>query len=278
MYLWFTQAVKKRVYAKYDKEIIKRSDLKVGDIVKLSDLDVKDNECSNAIINMIPKDPSISVSGPDNLGDHLSMRETYAIFPALWDTADYDIADVLSQKISGVLDLSVNIVKDVAENVISSPNYKLMMGCGNLFLFKKVAPYQKSDLLPIQERYQYNEKYAYDLSENLRVVDFNLPSQATRGVAEKTTIVYKRIGKGTLDGFILYMTYVNKKTGQLYQVANLPSFAVSRPTEWTQERYYIENVDVALPSYLPTGEYDAFISLTNRIKARSLYLGDLLVD
>ena len=276
MYLWFTQAVKKRVYARYDTEIIKRTDLKIGDVVKLSDLDVKDNECSNAIIKMIPND--VSVAGPDNLGDHLSMRETYAIFPALWDTADYDIVDVMSRKISGLLELSTNIVKDVTENVMSSSNYKLMMGCGNLFLFKKVPPYQKSDLLPIQERYLYTEKYSFDLSENLRVVDFNLPLKAERGVADKTMIVYKRIGKGTLDGFVLYMTYVNKKTGQLYQVANLPSFAISRPTEWVQERYYIENVDVALPAYLPVGEYEAFVSLSNKIKARSLYLGNLAVD
>jgi len=276
MYLWFNQAIKKRVFAKYDQELIKGADLELGTVVKLPDLDIKDYACANEIIKMIPD--GASVSGPDNLGTQLSMRETYAIYPSLWNSADYVIVDVLSRKLLTILQLNTNIVRDVTKSVIVSDNYKLVMGCGNLFLFRKGSVQDKTEPYPIQERYEYKEKYNFDFSDTLRVVDFNLPSKVKRGVLDKNTIVYQRIGNGALDGFVLYMTYVNKDSGDIYQVANLPSFAINRPVDWTKVRYYIENVDVALPSYLKPGEYQTFISLSNKIKYRSLYLGNLLVE
>lgn len=276
MYLWFNQAIKKRVFAKYDQELIKNSDLKIGTVVKLPDLDVKDYACAKAIVEMIPD--GASVSGPDNLGTQLSMRETYAIYPSLWNSADYVIVDVLSRKLLAILQLNTNIVRDVTKNVIANKNYKLILGCGNLFLFQKGEPQDKLEPYPIQERYTYDEKFSFEFTDTLRVVDFKLPSKVKRGVPDKNTIVYQRSGNGALDGFVLYMTYVNKDDQSIYQVANLPSFAINRPADWTKERYYIENVDVALPSYLKPGNYQVFISLSDKIKYRSLYLGDLIVE
>jgi uncharacterized membrane protein len=276
LYLWFNQAIKKRVFAKYDQELIKNSDLKVGTVVKLPDLDVKDNACANAIINMIPD--KASVSGPDNLGTQLSMRETYAIYPSLWNSADYVIVDVLSRKLLTILQLNANIVRDVTKNVITNKDYKLVLGCGNLFLFQKGPTQDKLEPYPIQERYDYNVKYDFVFTDTLKVVDFTLPLKVTRGVNTKNTIVYQRLDSGALDGFVLYMTYVNKQDQSIYQVANLPSFAFNRPVDWIKERYYVENIDVALPSYLKTGNYQVFVSLSNKILYRSLYLGDLIVE
>ena len=81
VYLWLTQAIQKRVsvFAKEDLEIGAKEDIEVGDVVKLTALDNKDRECATKIVNTIPD--NASVSGPDYLGAHLSMRETYAIFP-----------------------------------------------------------------------------------------------------------------------------------------------------------------------------------------------------
>lgn len=276
MYLWFNQAIKKRVFAKYDQELIKNSDLKIGTVVKLPDLDVKDYACADAIVKMIPDEAS--VSGPDNLGTQLSMRETYAIYPSLWNSADYVIVDVLSRKLLAILQLNANIVRDVTKNVITNKNYKLVLGCGNLFLFQKGVSQDKSEPYPIQERYVYDGKYNFEFTDTLRIVDFKLPSKVKRGIPDKNTIVYQRSGDGALDGFVLYMTYVNKKDQSIYQVANLPSFAFNRPSDWTKERYYIENVDVALPSYLKPEDYQVFVSLSNKIKYRSLYLGDIVVE
>jgi len=276
MYLWFNQAIKKRVFAKYDQELIKDSNLQVGTVVRLPDLDVKDYACAKAVVEMIPD--GASVSGPDNLGTHLSMRETYAIYPSLWNSADYVIVDVLSRKLLAILQLNTNIVRDVTKNVIASKDYKLILGCGNLFLFQRGASQDKLEPYPIQERYVYDYKYNFEFTDTLKVVDFKLPARVKRGIPDKNTIVYQRSGDGALDGFVLYMTYVNKEDQSIYQVANLPSFAINRPSDWTKERYYIENVDVALPSYLKPGNYQVFVSLSNKIKYRSLYLGDLIVE
>lgn len=276
MYLWFNQAVKKRVFAKYDQDLIKNTDLEIGTVVKLPDLDIKDYSCANAIIDVIPD--GVSVSGPDNLGTHLSMRETYAIYPALWNSADYVIVDVLSRKLLTILQLNANIVRDVTRNVITNKNYELVLGCGNLFLFKKGTPQDKLEPYPIQERYNYETKYDFEFTDTLKVVDFSLPLKVKRGIHDTNTVVYQRYGEGALDGFVLYMTYVNKEDQSIYQVANLPSFAFNRPMDWTKGRYYVENIDVALPSYLKPGDYQVFVSLSNKIKYRSLYLGDIVLE
>jgi len=276
MYLWFSQAVKRRVSASYDKEGKDISDVKTGDVVKLSDLDLKDVKCANAIIDLIPDDAT--VSGPDNLGDHLSLRETYAIFPALWNEADYVIVDVQSRKLLAILNLSTNIISDLTESLITSEKYDLVTACGNLYLFKRGEPREKTNLLPIQERYQYREKYQFDILNLIRVVDFNIPSKVYLDKPSKATLVYKRIGEESLDGYLLYMTYVNKETEKVFQVANLASFAITRPSELSDDIYYIEDIDIAPPSYVEPGEYQVFLSLSNKIKIRSLYLTDLVIE
>jgi hypothetical protein len=71
---------------------------------------------------------------------------------------------------------------------------------------------------------------------------------------------------------------MNKETGKIFQVANLPSFAFSSPSEWTENMYYLEDLSFAIPSYVDPGEYGLFVSVSNKIKMRSVYLGDVLVE
>jgi hypothetical protein len=274
--LWFTQAVKRRVSADYDfggKEI---SDLEIGDVVKLPDLDVKDVKCANAIISKIPD--NASVSGPDNLGDHMSMRETYAIFPALWNEADYVIVDVQSRKLLAILGLNKNIIKSLTEKLVSTERYDLIMACGNLYLFKKGEPRERTSLIPIQERFEFPEKYNFNVLDLISIVDFEMPSKMKREELSNGRVVYKKISEEGMDNFLFYITLMNKETGKIFQVANLPSFAFSSPSEWTENMYYLEDLSFAIPSYVDPGEYGLFVSVSNKIKMRSVYLGDVLVE
>lgn len=152
-----------------------------------------------------------------------------------------------------------------------------MMACGNLYLFKQGEPRERSSLLPIQERYQYQEKYDFGILDLLEIVDFEIPGDVERENLYKGKIVYKKSTNDGMDSFIIYMTYVNKKTGDIFQVANLPSFAVLRPMDWTKNLYYLEEIDIALPSYVEPGDYHLFLSLSNKIKMRSMYLKDMVV-
>ncbi|MBW6441656.1 DUF2079 domain-containing protein [Patescibacteria group bacterium] len=276
MYLWFTQAIMRRVSAVYDKSGKELSKLEVGEVVRLPDLDIKDVQCADAIIDLIPK--NASVSGPDNLGDRMSMRETYAIFPALWNEADYVIVDVQSRKLLTILNLNTNIIKDLTESLISTEQYDLIMACGNLYLFKQGDPRDRSSLLPIQERYQYDEKHNFNILDLLEIVDFETPEKVEREKLYDGKIVYKKSTNDGMDGFLIYMTFVNQNTGEIFQVANLPSFSILRPYQWTKNFYYIENIDIALPSYVDPGDYYLFLSLSNKIKMRSMYLGNVFVE
>jgi uncharacterized membrane protein len=280
VYLWLNQALSKRfsaipVFAKFDTGTAKVENLQIGTIHKIADLNDKDIECSDRVVSMIPDDAT--VSGPDYLGANLSMRETYAIFPALYKEADYVIVDVFSRKIFTILNIDNGAIKNVVEDLLRSKNYELLTGCGNLFVFKNVGEHQKSDLLPLQEKFSYPERYNFEIYNALFVVDFNIPAEVTRGVPSEARVVYIRKENKDISDFILYMTYLNMETGEIYQAVNLPSFSISEPQEWDPDAYYLEDIDVALPKYIDAGNYRVFIGMSNKIKTRNLYLGDILV-
>jgi uncharacterized membrane protein len=276
VYLWLDQAVRKRILARQIDPDVNIKDVKVGDIVRLTQLDNKDAECALKVVQMIPDDAT--VSGPDYLGAHLSLRKTYAIFPALYTEADYVILDVFSRKILTILDIeNTELVREVVNELIKSPEYELLTGCGNLFVFKNVGAHEKSDLLPLQERFEHTEKYNFPILYGLTVVDFDIPAEVTRGENKQAKIVYVRRENQSLDSFILYTTYVNTHTGELYQLANLPSFSIIEPEEWVIDKYYIEDIDIALPQFLDAGNYKMFVGLSNKIRTRNLYLGEITV-
>jgi hypothetical protein len=279
VYLWLTQAVEKRTgiklaFAKFDTEIIKE-DLELGDRFTLSKLDTKDRECAQMIVDIVPDD--ITISGPDYLGAHLAQRETYAIFPALYNEADYVIVDIFSQKILRILELDLTLVRDVVADVIKNPNYKLKLGCGNLFVFEKVGPHDKSLLLPLQEKFSYDEKSDLEIFQSLTVVEYDLPKEVNRGEVHDLIFTYVKREELSLDGYVLFLTFVHSETGEIYQVANLASYSLNQTRNWKEDRYYIEDIELALPEFLEEGIYRSFIGMSNEIRTRSIYLGDILV-
>ncbi len=276
VYLWIDQAVRKRVFAaEYDPEAVWKSDLKVGDVVRLPDLDSKDVDCAEKIVDLIPE--NASVTGPDYLGAHLSLRETYAIFPALYKSADYVIVDVFSRKILTILEADEDLVRDITAEIIKSKNHELVTGCGNLFVFKNVGPHEKSDLLPMQEKFTYPAKYTYDILFGTEMADFEFPGQAVRGVTEKFKLVFFKRESDSLNGFVMYMTFMNNATGKLYEIATLPSFSLIQPADWDSDRYYVEELDINFPNFLEPGEYRVFAGMSNKVKTRNVYLGNIII-
>ncbi|NQS90112.1 hypothetical protein HQ584_10010 [Patescibacteria group bacterium] len=264
-----------QAFAKTLDEDVDFDSLEVGAVFKFSQLENKDRECASRVVEMIPE--GVSVSGPDYLGAHLSMRETYAIFPALYNSADYVIVDVFSQKIMRILDADAGLVRDVVARIMKDPNYKLDVACGNLFVFKKIGPHAKIEMLPLQERYEFDEKVDLEIFKSLTVVDYTVPEILRRGENKSLEITYVKRDNDSLDGYFLFLTFVNKSTKEMYQVANLPSFSLYQLPDWTEGLYYTEDLELALPGFLDPGEYDVFVGMSNIIRTRNLYLGDVEV-
>ena len=278
VFLWLTQAVSKRIssvaYAKSDREVGLKENLKLGDRFKISGLENKDRECAKMIIDVIPV--AASVSGPDYLGAHLAQRETYAIFPALYSKADYVIVDVFSQKIMRILDTDVSLVRDVVGDMMTNPNYQNVAGCGNLFVFKKVPPQTKSLKLPMQERYRYTPDQKLEIFEDLFLADFRIPQSVTRGEPSKAMFVYRKESKKP-DDYVIFTSFINSDTGEIFQSANIPSYGLVNIKDWSEGHYYIEAVDLTVPSAVDSGIYRVFLGMTNNIRTRSIYLGDVEV-
>lgn len=280
VYLWLKQALSRRfptilVQAKYDLDVAKRQNLEIGKSVKISPLESRDRECAHKIVETIPD--NASVSGPDFLGSHLGMRETYAIFPALYDEADYVIVDVFSRKIFTVLGINHSMLKQIVREILKDPNYSFELGCGNMFVYKKRIDPSKDQLLPIQERLEYEEVVSYPIQEGIIIVDYSLPQEIEKGNTNSATFTYKKDSGDGLDNYILFMSLLNKKTGEIYQMANLPSFGLFETDDWEKGKYYIETVDFVIPDFVESDDYMFFIGATNTLKSSSIYLGDIKV-
>ena len=276
VFLWFTQAVSKRLLpsaeAKFDREVNLKKDIKLGDRFKISGLENKDRECAHIIMDLIPNQASIS--GPDYLGAHLAQRETYAIFPALYSKADFVIVDVFSQKIMRILDTDVSLVRDVVGDMITNPNYQNVASCGNLFVFKKSDPQEKSLKLPMQERYKYSVDQNLEIFEDLFLADFKLPNQIDRGTPAKALFVYRKESKKP-DDYVLFTSFINAETGEIYQSANIPSYGLLNLKDWSESFYYLEDIDITVPPAVEPGTYHVFIGMTNNIRTRSIYLQEM---
>ncbi len=281
VYMWLNQAVGRRLpvftaEAKTDASVMKKTNINLGDKVRVSSLDSKDRECAKKVIEIIPQ--GVSVSGPDYLGSHLSMRETYAIFPALYNETDYVIVDVFARKIFTILGINNSMLKEIIQNILRDPNYKFVMGCGNLFVYKHQPDTNKQQLLPIQERLEYTEKVSYTIQDGVTLVDYSVPKVFHKGQSIQTKFVYAKKASANLDGYIFFITVVNRKNGEVYQMANLPSFGLLEPDDWEKGKYYIENVDFILPDFVDTGDAMLFLGATNTVKSQSIYLGDIEVQ
>ena len=80
-----------------------------------------------------------------------------------------------------------------------------------------------------------------------------------------------------MDDYVLFITLINQDNGEIYQVANLPSFALRQLRDWIEDIYYEETIDITLLDYLEPGTYKAFVGMSNVIRTRSIYLGNIEV-
>jgi hypothetical protein len=79
------------------------------------------------------------------------------------------------------------------------------------------------------------------------VVDFEIPEVMTRGEVAETMVVYVRRSSTSLDGFFAFTTFIHSETGEMYQVANLPSYGLRELKDWSSHMYYIEMDKIVLP-------------------------------
>ncbi len=282
VYTWFHQALLKRIslqtFVFAQEEDSWKQDYKtakIGDVVRIPQLDQKDRSCALKLVSQIPDE--VSISGPDYMGAHLSLRETYALFPSLYKTADIVIADIFSQKVFRVFDLDRTLVYEYTGDLIKSPNYKLKSACGNLFVFERTQNLKKEAMLPIQEIYRFDEKHDYEISKELALVDYDFPKQVTRNQVDNARFVFIKRGDESLEGYYSFISFVNIADDTKYQVANLPSFGLKSLKDWQEDLYYEEKVDIAVPKFVTQGDYRVFVGITDGIKTRSVYLGEVVI-
>lgn len=276
LFAWFTESLVKRVFAKSDLKIIK-NEAKVGDIVAISPYIENDRGCVRRIINLIP--PLVSVSGPDYMGSHLAQRETYAIFPAGKLTSDYLIVDIFSKKLLNILGLSWSLNRGFMEDVFKSKNYDLVFSCSNLMVFKKndnsLVDNEKLHLAPVQKLLTYNSKFDFEIYKEVFLVDSKFNSSGTIGEYFNITNVYQRKDSSGIADYNLFTTLIHKNTGDMYQFVNYPTVVFKTIDEFEKDKFYEEQMRFKIPEYLDKGKYLIYVGLDNRVKTKSIYLGEI---
>jgi hypothetical protein len=279
LFAWFSESLTKKVFAKSDVKAVKSS-VKVGDLVTISPYIENDRACVRRIINQIP--PLVSVSGPDYMGSHLAQRETYAIFPAGKSTSDYLIVDIFSKKLLNILGLSWSLNRSFIEDVFKSKNYDLVYSCSNLMVFKKNSNSQedseKLHIAPVQKLLTYPSKFDFEIYKNVFLVDSKFKKTAQSGEYFDLTNVYLRKDSTGIADYNLFTTLINKDSGEMYQFVNYPTVVFKTLDEFEKDRYYEESLKFKIPEYLEKGKYSVYVGLDNRIKTRSVYLGDLEIN
>lgn len=283
VYLWIKQSLERRIVPlvnaeenRIDDDRAFNKDLAIGESLKLVRLERYDRDCAQLIVESVK--PEQSVTGPDYMGAKLSMRETYALFPALYNQADVVIADVYARKISSVLQVPSIIVNSSMGKVMMDPNYALKFVCGNMAVFERGGPYEKTNILPIQQVFDYTPTMDSEIYRGLHLRDFALPQVIDRGQFYKANFVYDIQGTNNLDAHKLFLTFVNKETAEYFQFPHLPSYSMVPIKDWSKNRFYTEEVDIMLPEFLEDNTYRVFIGLTDGIDTRSVYIGEVEVN
>ncbi len=104
--------------------------------------------------------------------------------------------------------------------------------------------------------------------------DFSLPEQVARGTPAKANFVYRKESKKP-DDYVLFTSFINAETGEIYQSANIPSYGLLNIKNWRESFYYLEEIDLSVPPAVEPGIYHVFIGMTNNIRTRSIYLQEM---
>ncbi len=283
---WAFQSFRRRILSfvsasNHEEDNIDFSEIQVGGKAKISPPMGRDIDCGWKIVNSIPDE--VSVSGPDHLGSPLSLRETYAIFPALYKEADYVIVDAFSSKLRAILDGADDINQTAVSYLISSENYHSVGACGNLSIYRRASLDADGELteVKIQENItefeSYNEIYSFPIYGELYLVDFYLPDEFTRGESKEFSYTYAKKDSEHLGGFFFFTSFVDLNTQEIYQAAHLPSRNVVPMDSWSNNKYYVEILALTAPPFLDAGEYGIFVGITNHIRTRNVFLGTVEV-
>ena len=284
VYAWGIQAIRKRLEFKVFARTAKSEDgfenLEPGQLVKFQQPDSRDLDCSWRIINMMP--PEVSISGPDYMGAPLSMRKTYAIFPALYNTADYVIADSSARKLQTIVGADDSMLHRALSFLIKTDLYEPVTACGNLFVYRRTdlggaLPSMEDISEPLLETDTYAEKVDYPFYDELSLVDYDIPSSLVRGIFSDLTFVYAKRASDYMGDVFIYTSFINEATKEMYQVANLPSHSFIPLSKWDRDKYYLEKIKVSIPESFDIGNYRVFVGATNNIKTRNLFLGTVEV-
>jgi len=253
------------------------SDYKIGDVRK-SSIPNNNKECLNNVVGLvIDKNPS-TYTGPDYLGDHTSMRQVNALFPARsWD-AEMVVSDIFEIKTLGPLGESSWLFnKDNLNSMLKSKKFKHIYSCGRVNVFYKGNPKDYSEVV---ERFSSNE--VYDLSSKhikMKVGIVQVPKKIEVNYQENEPIVLElQIIGGDFNDKVTYFTFESAETSDKISFIDYLTLADENNISYIEQNSISkEHYHIVIPSNVDSGMYNVFYGVGDLLRSRELYIGSVYI-
>lgn len=238
----------------------------------------KHNGAAADVVSLIPEDPEVSVSAPNFLGAHLSLRESLALFPGNYQKADYVVIDlVLPQFLHSVGEFEVTpLIPRYVKDLLENSDYTLIRSGDGLLVFERGSEEPRRTFNIKEEARAASPKIAFKKGVNLE--NFEIPEKMVAD--DKVKLSFDWSVSADLKEKIFFVSTL-KKDGRIFQETHLPSFALLPVDQWEEGKIYHEEFEIVLPERLPSGSYEFVLSVVdfeNRENVESRYLQMLEVE
>jgi len=230
------------------------------------------------VVRLIPEDPAVSVSAPNFLGAHLSLRESLALSPGNYQEADYVVVDlVLPQFLHSVGEFEVTpLIPRYVKDLLGDPNYTLVRSGGGLLVFERGSREPRRVFSIEEVPSPTGQKIAF--TWGVRLERFEIPEEME--VGEKTELSFYWSSLPNLKKSVFFVSTL-KSGGRVFQEVHLPSLALLPVDQWEAGPTYREIFELELPENLPSGDYEFILSVIdfdNRESVESRYLQTVEVE
>jgi uncharacterized membrane protein len=226
--------------------------------------------CIDTVRDFVIKiDPQI-YSGPDYLGDHLSLRRVNALFPARINDAELIVVDIFDEKAVDRLGVELwTINKSALKKAIHEYSFKEVFACDGLIVFTKNED-ELVDLSSTKYQYQY-----FDLST--RDIDMKVSRPL---VLDGFNITYSlTLIKGSFYDKIGYIKIVDPMTGNVVRFFDYQTLGGKQFPGELGPNIPVNYVhDLEWVGLKKDHEYKFYYGAGNLLKASEVYLGKVVFN
>ncbi len=237
-------------------------------------------ECLNKVVSMT--ESARVYSGPDYLGDHTSLRDVNALFPARTQDADTIIVDLFDEKALDRIGVSGWMAnKSALMKLVSSGRYSHVYSCGMVFVFNNEINLNEPDTI-IKTNFpgptdRSNMHKLETKNISLEVENVHLPDEISLKTPAPILLGFIK-NSGNFYDKVTFWEFKKAHGGSTTFLDYLTSGAETNLDNINPEQdYIIESYTPHFGDSFETGEYEVYYGVGDLVRASKVYLGSIKI-